>query len=141
MRQGLLDLIAQEVTDLCGEIHRPNGGIYTRAGTEPVTITTRSGKERIAKRRVRALREDGTKHKVRLSSYEEIRRNNWRIKFAASCSSPCKKASLNFSWVMVVGCFGFYTSMLVHGANQPPTNFNDHWDTAISSLAKSIQAG
>ena len=24
VRQGLLDLIAQEVTDLCGEIHHPN---------------------------------------------------------------------------------------------------------------------
>jgi transposase-like protein len=75
VRQGILDLIAQEVTDLCGEIHRPNGGIYSRAGTEPVTITTSSGKEPIAKRRVRVMREDGTKCEVVLNSYEEIRRS------------------------------------------------------------------
>lgn len=75
VRQGILDLIAQEVTDLCGEIHRPNGGIYSRAGTEPVTIKTSSGKEPIAKRRVRVIREDGTKREVVLNSYEEIRRS------------------------------------------------------------------
>lgn len=75
VRQGLLDLIAQEVTDLCGEIHRPDAGIYRRAGTESVTIRTTSGKEVIAKRRVRALQEDGTEREVRLNTYEEIRRS------------------------------------------------------------------
>jgi len=75
VRQGILDLIAQEVTDLCGEIHRPNGGIYQRAGTEPVTIKTSSGKERIAKRRVRVMQADGTKCEVVLNSYDEIRRS------------------------------------------------------------------
>jgi len=74
VRQGLLDLIAREVTDLCGEIHRPDDGIYRRAGTESVTIRTTSGKEIIAKRRVRALQEDGTEREVRLNTYEEIRR-------------------------------------------------------------------
>ncbi len=53
VRYGLLDLIAREVTDLCGESHRPDDGIYRRAGTEQATIKTSSGKERIAKRRVR----------------------------------------------------------------------------------------
>ena len=75
VRQGLLDLIALEVTDLCGEIHRPNGGIYSRAGTEPVTIKTSSGKEFITKRRVRVMQEDGKKREVVLNSYEEIRRS------------------------------------------------------------------
>ena len=31
--EGILSLIAQEVTELCGESHRP-GGIYRRGGTE-----------------------------------------------------------------------------------------------------------
>jgi transposase-like protein len=75
VRQGLLDLIAREVTDLCGEIHRPDAGIYRRAGTEEVTIRTSSGKEVIAKRRVRALQADGTEREVRLNTYEEIRRS------------------------------------------------------------------
>ncbi len=75
VRQGLLDLIAREVTDLCGEIHCPDAGIYRRAGSESVTIRTTSGKEVIAKRRVRALQDDGTEREVRLNTYEEIRRS------------------------------------------------------------------
>lgn len=49
VRNGLLDLIAQEVTDLCGRSQQPDGGIYRRAGTELVTVRTISGKETIAK--------------------------------------------------------------------------------------------
>ena len=75
VRQGILDIIAQEVTDLCGESHLPSSGIYSRAGTEPVTITTSSGKEPIAKRRVRMIQEDGKKREVRLNTYAEIRRS------------------------------------------------------------------
>ena len=74
VREGLLNLMAQEVADLCGEIHRPNAGIYQRGGSEQVTIRTTSGKEVIAKRRVRAMRDDGTMGEVRLNTYEEIRR-------------------------------------------------------------------
>jgi hypothetical protein len=75
VRQGILDIIAREVTDLCGEIHRPDAGIYRRAGTESVTIRTTSGKEIIAKRRVRQLQDDGTEREIRLNTYEEIRRS------------------------------------------------------------------
>ena len=75
VRNGILDIIAQEVTDLCGASHRPDSGIYRRAGTEKVTIKTSSGKERIAKRRVRAMQDDGTEREVLLNSYEEIRRS------------------------------------------------------------------
>jgi transposase-like protein len=74
VREGILSLMAQEVTDLCGEIHRPDNGIYRRGGSEEVTIKTTSGKERIAKRRVRAMQDDGTECEVRLNTYEEIRR-------------------------------------------------------------------
>ena len=75
VRQGILDIIAQEVTDLCGESYLPANGIYRRGGTEPVTITTSSGKEPIAKRRVRMMQEDGEECEVRLNTYEEIRRS------------------------------------------------------------------
>ena len=63
VREGILSLIAQEVTELCGESHRP-GGIYQRGGTEQVTIKTSSGKEPIAKRRVRMTLENGKKQEV-----------------------------------------------------------------------------
>ena len=75
VRQGILDIIAQEVTDLCGESHLPANGIYRRGGTEPVTITTSSGKEPIAKRRVRMMQDNGKECEVRLNTYEEIRRS------------------------------------------------------------------
>ena len=75
VREGLLSLIAQEVTELCGEIHRPDSGIYRRGGSEEVTIRTTAGKERILKQRVRALAEDGTEREVRLNTYGEIRRS------------------------------------------------------------------
>jgi hypothetical protein len=75
VRGGILDLIAQEVTALCGEMHRPDSGIYRRAGSEIVTIRTSSGKELISKRRVRAKQEDGTEREVKLNTYEEIRRS------------------------------------------------------------------
>ena len=74
VRDGILSLIAQEVTELCGESHHPVG-IYKRGGTEPVTITTSSGKERIAKRRVNMIKEDGTKQEVVLNTYAEVKRS------------------------------------------------------------------
>jgi transposase-like protein len=73
VRNGLLDLMAQEVTDLCGRSQHPGCGIFRRAGTEAVTIRTTSGKEKIAKRRVRAIQDDGTEREIRLNTYEEIR--------------------------------------------------------------------
>jgi putative transposase len=72
--EGILSLIAQEVTELCGESHHPVG-IYKRGGTEPVTIKTSSGEEPIAKRRVHMTKEDGTKQEVRLNTYAEVRRS------------------------------------------------------------------
>ena len=74
VREGSLSIIAQEVTELCGESHHPVG-IYERGGTEPVTIRTSSGKERIAKRRVRMTQEDGTTQEVRLNTYAEVKRS------------------------------------------------------------------
>lgn len=73
VRDGILSIIAEEVTDLCGESHRP-GGIYRRAGTEPVTIKTSSGEEPIAKRRVRMTQENGEECEVVLNTYTEVRR-------------------------------------------------------------------
>ncbi|MCX6880490.1 MAG: transposase [Verrucomicrobia bacterium] len=67
--------MAQEVTDWCGESYHPANGIYRRGGTEPVTITTSSGKEPIAKRRVRMMQDNGEECEVRLNAYEEIRRS------------------------------------------------------------------
>ena len=52
VREGLLLMFEKEVTELCGETYRPSASVHRRAGSEPVTIQTTSGKERISKRRV-----------------------------------------------------------------------------------------
>ncbi|MEG3976426.1 transposase [Microcoleus sp. herbarium8] len=75
VRNGLLELIAEEVTILCGKIQQPDRGIFRRAGSEPVNIRTTSGKEAILKPRVRALQEDGSEQEIRLNTYEQIRRS------------------------------------------------------------------
>ena len=75
VREGLLQIIKAEVHQLCGASYRPQeGGIYRRAGTEPVRIRTSEGTEFIDKRRVRKKGPDGREEEVRLNSYAEIKR-------------------------------------------------------------------
>jgi putative transposase len=74
VRDGLLAMFEQEVTDLCGETYRPSESVHRRAGSERVTIQTTSGKEIISKRRVRETLPNGSEREVRLKSYEEVRR-------------------------------------------------------------------
>jgi|GEM_PF-3580788 len=75
VREGLLQIIKDEVELLCGPSYRPSaGGQYRRAGTEPVRIRTSEGAEFIAKRRVRQRQPDGREQEVRLNSYAEIKR-------------------------------------------------------------------
>ncbi len=74
VRQGVLDLIAREVEDLCGPSQFPNAGIFRRGGTESVTIRTSAGKEVIPKRRVRAMQPNGSEREVVLNTVRELRR-------------------------------------------------------------------
>lgn len=75
VREGLLQIIKDEVELLCGPSYRPSaGGQYRRAGTEPVRIRTSEGAEFIDKRRVRQRQPDGREQEVRLNSYAEIKR-------------------------------------------------------------------
>lgn len=75
VREGLLQMIKDEVQLLCGDSYRPQGGsLYRRAGTEPVRIRTSEGPEFIDKRRVRRRQPDGLEQEVRLKSYAEIKR-------------------------------------------------------------------
>ena len=75
VREGLLQLLTDEVNLLCGASYRPQvGGLYRRAGTEPVRIRTSEGTEFIDKRRVRKMGQDGREQEVLLNSYAEIKR-------------------------------------------------------------------
>ena len=74
VREGLLLMIEQEVTALCGESYRPSASVHRRAGNELVTIQTTSGKERISKLRVREMLPSGLEREVKLKSYSEVKR-------------------------------------------------------------------
>ena len=74
VREGLLLMFEQEVTALCGETYRPSESVHRRAGSEPVTIQTTSGKECISKRRVREMLPSGLEREVKLKSYSEVKR-------------------------------------------------------------------
>ncbi len=92
VRKGLLQLITAEVNLLCGESYRPQeGGLYRRAGTEPVRIRTTEGAEFIDKRRVRKMGQDGREQEVLLSSYAEIKRRKGM--FEEVLESICHGAS------------------------------------------------
>jgi len=65
VREGLLQMITDEVSMLCGTSYRPQeGGLYRRAGTELVRIRTSEGTEFIDKRRVRKMGPDGNGTKL-----------------------------------------------------------------------------
>lgn len=74
VREGLLAMFEQEVETLCGDFYRPSESVFRRAGSEPVTIQTTSGKERISKRRVREMLPSGQEREVKLTSYSEVKR-------------------------------------------------------------------
>jgi hypothetical protein len=92
VREGLLQMITDEVSMLCGTSYRPQeGGLYRRAGTEPVRIRTSEGTEFIDKRRVRKMGPDGQEQEVRLNSYAEIKRRKGM--FEEVLESICHGAS------------------------------------------------
>lgn len=72
---SLLAMFEQEVTSRCGETYRPTASVHRRPGSEMVTIQTTSGKELTSKRRVREELPSGLEWKVRLKSYDEVKRH------------------------------------------------------------------
>ena len=69
VREGLLAMFEQEVTDLCGPAYRPTASKYRRGGSEMVNLDTTEGREWLSKSRVRVMKEDGNESEVRLKSY------------------------------------------------------------------------
>lgn len=87
-----MQMLTDEVNMICGASYRPQkGGLYRRAGTEPVRIRTSEGPEFIDKRRVRKMGQDGREREVLLSSYAEIKRRKGM--FEEVLESICHGAS------------------------------------------------
>ena len=73
VRQMITDVIAEEVTELCGPRHRPTDGDMYRAGTAPGSVIHDGERESILRPRVRQKNHDGSSQEVTLATYGAAR--------------------------------------------------------------------
>lgn len=64
------DVMAEEVTSLCGEKHRPVDREYFRAGSSSGRVIFEGDREEVVRPRVRQRHEDGSSSEVRLETYQ-----------------------------------------------------------------------
>ena len=70
VRQMITDVMAEEVTALCGAKHQPTDESHFRAGSSPDRVIYEGQREPVIRPRVRRQNEDGTTSEVLLSTYE-----------------------------------------------------------------------
>jgi len=70
VRRMISDVMAQEVTELCGPKHQPGGGDVFRNGSSPGRVIYEGSREDIVRPRVRQRNEDGSTSEVSLASYQ-----------------------------------------------------------------------
>jgi putative transposase len=81
VRQMICDVMAEEVTDLCGTKHQPDGGDVFRNGSSPGRVIHEGRREEVVRPRVRQRQPDGSTREVPLASYR-----------AASCPEELRKS-------------------------------------------------
>ena len=69
VRQMLTDVMAAEVTELCGAKHRPSENDHFRAGSSPVASCMKGNAKRSCGLRVRKRLPDGSSEEVTLATY------------------------------------------------------------------------
>lgn len=69
VRQMICDVMAEEVTELCGPKHRPGEGDYVRAGSSEGRVLIDGEREEIVRPRVRQEDDLGNIHEVKLATY------------------------------------------------------------------------
>ncbi len=69
VRQMLTEVMAAEVTELCGSKHRPNDSDHFRAGSSPGRVLHEGQREDVIRPRVRRQLADGSSEEVTLASY------------------------------------------------------------------------
>lgn len=70
VRQMIADVIAEEVTELCGGKHHPNESDCYRSGNRPGRVIYEGRRESVVRPRVRRRKDDGSSTKVTLSTYD-----------------------------------------------------------------------
>ncbi len=69
IREMICEVMAAEVTELCGPKHAPSGSTHFRAGTSPGRVLYEGEREAVVRPRVRCKSDDGTSQEVELASY------------------------------------------------------------------------
>ena len=69
VREMICEVMAAEVTELCGPKHTPSGSAHYRAGTSPGRVLYEGEREEVVRPRVRCKSGDGASHEVELTSY------------------------------------------------------------------------
>ncbi len=69
VREMICEVMAAEVTELCGPKHAPSGSTHYRAGTSPGRVLYEGEREKVLRSRVRCKSDDGTSQEVDLASY------------------------------------------------------------------------
>jgi len=76
-RAMLLDVMAEEVTELCGRKHQPSdGNPHHRAGSAEGTVVLEGRSEKVRRPRVRKTTVDGATEEVRLQTYESAQQRD-----------------------------------------------------------------
>lgn len=73
VRQMISDVMASEVSELCGPKHQPSDGDHFRAGSSSGSVLHEGDREDIIRPRVRKLNEDGSSEEVVLATYKAAR--------------------------------------------------------------------
>ena len=72
-RELILEVMAGEVTALCGRAYHPSGGACRRAGSAPGWVVVDGCAEAVVRPRVRRRNDDGVEEEVGLASYRAAR--------------------------------------------------------------------
>jgi len=73
VRDMICEVMATEVTELCGPKHAPSGGEVFRSGSSPGRVIFEGQRENVVRPRVRERQANGSTSEVRLDSYESAR--------------------------------------------------------------------
>jgi len=73
VREMICDVMAAEVTELCGTKHAPSGGEVFRSGNSPGRVIFEGQRENVVRPRVRERQANGSTSEVPLDSYESAR--------------------------------------------------------------------
>jgi putative transposase len=127
VRELICEVMAEEVTELCGSKHRPEGGVLFRAGSSPGRVIYEGQRESIVRPRVRQQNDDGSTTEVTLESYK-----------SASCPQQLRESIVG---ALVAGVSTRDVAK-VHSEQAPGTsksNVSRHWQSVGHKFVEELR--